>query len=159
MNAPRHIIIHHSLTDDSRTLSFDAIRRFHTAPPPEGHGWRDIGYHFVIEQVGDRYHMLAGRPLHVGGAHTVGMNQKSVGVCLVGNFDDAAPSPALLKFAAYQVGGLCAALNITTSREYIHPHSEYAPKSCPGTQFPFGDFVVMCGYYKHNPGDWVATDA
>lgn len=117
---PTHIIIHHSLTADSGSVSWDAIRRFHTSwryngrivSPEEGEHlkeigkhvtapWRDIGYHWGIERVGDKYEVLPGRPECERGAHCAAynMNASSIGICLVGNFDVADPPERQLSAA------------------------------------------------------------
>lgn len=134
---PEHIIIHHSLTADSQTVSWNAIRRYHV----ETLGWRDIGYHFGIELVGTYYEILAGRMLTEPGAHChqQNMNRKSIGICCVGNFDqDALPD-----------GQLARLVQLTTSLmevfdippQNVERHSTFAHyKSCPGTKFPWDRF-------------------
>jgi N-acetyl-anhydromuramyl-L-alanine amidase AmpD len=57
------------------------IREWHTAPPPKGNGWRDIGYHYVIKRNGT---VQAGRPDNQVGAHVAGHNATSIGICMVG---------------------------------------------------------------------------
>ena len=125
------IIIHHSLTYDSGTLSWDAIRRFHV----ETRGWKDIGYHAAIERIDDGYECLYGRPLDMHGAHTRGLNTSHLGLCFVGNYDDVEPQAEMLQMAAKYIIRPWIKL-FTIPLDKIEPHSEYANKSCPGRLFP-----------------------
>lgn len=127
-----HIIIHHSLTKDSETVSWDAIRRYHT----ETHNWADIGYHFGIELIDNEYHILAGRPLNVAGAHCKeeGMNKKAIGFCFVGNYDEAPPPSIMLVKGTAYIKGLMDEFNIIPAD--VRGHRDYATyKSCPGKLF------------------------
>jgi N-acetylmuramoyl-L-alanine amidase len=74
-------IIHCSDTPDTLDIGAAEIRGWHTAKPPKGNGWSDIGYHFVIRRDGT---VEGGRPLARIGAHCAGHNADSVGTCLVG---------------------------------------------------------------------------
>lgn len=131
-----HIVIHHSLTKDSGSVSWGAIERYHRSL-----GWDGIGYHVGFELLSDStgaqfYAALAGRPILKDGAHCFqgGMNKVGVGVCFVGNFDEAPPSMELLRFAVPQIAGWMAALEIPV--ENVVPHREFAPyKTCPGKMF------------------------
>lgn len=134
---PREIILHHSLTADSGTVSWGAIRRYHT----DAMGWRDIGYHFGVELVGEDYEVLLGRTPLEDGAHTVGHNQTGIGICFVGNFDDD-PVPAAQWLAGIKlVRWLMAAYGIPAKA--IHGHREFAPyKTCPGILFDVDRFIL-----------------
>ncbi len=75
------------------------------------------------------------------GAHCreQGMNRRGIGVCVVGNFDVAPPSEALLEKAADSVAWLCRMYRIPL--ENIHGHREFATyKSCPGKKFDMDYF-------------------
>lgn len=135
MTAPgwKRILIHHSAGHDRPGLDLPSIRAQHRAQ-----GWRDVGYHFVVEEVDGATVALMGRPLSWEGSHCPGQNKIAVGVCLVGDFTKAPPSPALLGEAARLVSGLCAALRIPVSE--IHPHREFKATACPGDSFPFEQF-------------------
>lgn len=132
---PRGIVIHHSLTKDSVTKSWDAIRRYHV----ETCGWQDIGYHYGIEDIGGKLTILTGRIPDKMGAHTTGFND-SIGICLVGNYDLEPPDEARV--------ALLVTLTVNVLNKYpgltpsnVHRHSEFAPKSCPGTKFPWVTFI------------------
>ena len=129
-----HIMIHHSLTEDGRTVSWQAIRRYHI----EEQKWMDIGYHFGIELVNDHYEVLVGRDLDHDGAHCVGMNTKAIGICLVGNFDAITVPTAQWNRAAAFVKSLMTELDIPIAN--VVPHRNYAPKSCPGNLFDMAKF-------------------
>lgn len=131
MFRPFMIVIHHSATRDSGTVSWDAIRRYHV----ETNGWRDIGYHAGIELVADDFVVQHGRPLTVAGAHTAGHNSRSLGFCFVGDYDVSAPPPFMLQLAARAVlAPWCRQFGLTA--DDLHPHSEFASKTCPGKLFP-----------------------
>lgn len=87
------IIVHHTATEDDGDISNVAsIRWYHI----NKRGWRDIGYHFLIEKIGNNYEVLVGRPLDIIGAHAYGHNTGSIGVAFIGNYsDDIIPEPPL----------------------------------------------------------------
>jgi len=128
-----HIVIHHSLTEDSRTMSWNAIRKYHK----NANGWRDIGYHFGIERIDRSYEILMGRMLTDTGAHCkeMGMNRVGIGVCFVGNYDYLEPSIDMVYEGAKLCACMCELFNIKV--ENIIGHSSLATyKSCPGKMFP-----------------------
>jgi N-acetylmuramoyl-L-alanine amidase len=128
---PSLIIVHHSATRDSGTVSWDAIRRYHV----ETNKWKDIGYHAGVELVGDQYVIQHGRPWTGPAAHTAGQNSRSLGFCFVGDYDVASPDMTMLALAARAVlAPWCRQFGIKP--DDIRPHSEFAPKTCPGKLFP-----------------------
>ena len=44
----QYLVIHCTATPEGREVSSDAIRRFHTSPPPKGKGWKQVGYTDMI---------------------------------------------------------------------------------------------------------------
>lgn len=128
------LIIHHSLTKDSDTVSWGAIRKYHLKL-----GWADIGYHFGIELIGDHYEILAGRMPNVVGAHTKGQNNQSLGICLIGNFDVEFPSFPQLDLAYKLCRYLLSHYSLTPKD--VYGHRDFASyKSCPGNNFDMDNF-------------------
>ena len=94
-----------------------------------------VGYHFVIDV--QKGVVTQTRDFGEEGAHTIGMNKSSVGVCIIGNYDvcsgDQIPQTAhrLIR----DVWLLCKArypqLTITDNV----PHRKYSTKSCFGDRY------------------------
>jgi len=130
-----HIMIHHSATVDSSTFSWSAIRKYHIMDP--AHKWNDIGYHFGVEIVGTEYEALVGRPLDIKGAHCPqgGMNEKAIGICLIGNFDIVIPNSAALKVLSTRLlRPLMRLYSIIPQNIVFHRDFNFL-KSCPGKLF------------------------
>lgn len=139
------IVIHHSLTKDGETVSWDAIRRYHTDlnGPPQ-YRMRDIGYHAGVELVDGAYECLFGRPLDWFGAHTIGANRQYLGFLFVGNFDHATPSDEMLRVACERViRPWMKAFSFDAGE--IRPHRDFADKTCPGRFFDMSRLREILG--------------
>ncbi len=157
---PTHIIIHHTKTIDSGTVSWGVIRKYHKAFAFEGEiisrecagllmgrgktvkqPYQDIGYHVGIELINDHVEVLMGRQFNKTGAHCKqqGMNFKSIGVAVTGDFDHVRPSAEIWKEATKVTRMFMELFNIPVAN--IHGHREFADyKSCPGLFFDMGKF-------------------
>jgi hypothetical protein len=130
MNRPEKIIIHHSATKDSMSLSWPEIRHFHISQQ----GWKDIGYHAGIESYNGRYEILIGRPTYAIGAHCPGENAHSLGFVFVGDFTAVGPPQEMLEEAAYRIlAPWCLQFGIDT--DHIFGHNDARPTECPGAKF------------------------
>jgi len=147
---PQYICIHHSLTKDGQVVDWEAIRKYHR----EVNGWSEIGYHYGVERVGNRLSLQVGRSEAQPGAHTreMHMNGKSLGICVVGNFDLAPPGLEVLRFLADIVKRKIAEYGIPV--QSVLGHREVGAmagfdwkkgqyKSCPGKYFPMDTLRAM----------------
>lgn len=122
-----HVLIHHSASPDHDGLDFDEIRKYHL----NVNNWQDIGYHFLMEQADGMVIVVQGRPLTMTGAHSPGMNDKAIGVCVVGNFEITEPSPTIIEALVDRVlVPQCRIWNIPAVN--IHGHRDHRKTLCPG---------------------------
>ena len=117
----KYLIIHHSAISRAKNSEqFDAINNYHKRK-----GWGMIGYHFLIEPNG---RIRVGRLENQIGAHCIGRNHDSLGICLTGNFDIEDPTKEQEKSLKILLSDLL--------KEYpkaqIKYHRNFANKSCPG---------------------------
>lgn len=150
---PDKIVVHCSATDDGAGMDLLAIKRYHV----DVLGWDDIGYHFVLENVGNGLFMMEkGRPIAFEGAHckAKGRNRDSIGVCIVGDFDNRPPDPVLFTDAANFVALLCFVFDIPADN--VSGHRDWEPaKTCPGKQFDLVKFRALVADFLSrfkNPG-------
>lgn len=128
------IVIHHSASDSGGANRFD---QWHKA-----RGWNGLGYHFVIGNGSD----TPDGQVEVGfrwtaqehGAHCKTpddyYNQHGIGICLVGNFDNYAPTAAQTRSLARLCRFLCSRFNIPAGE--ILTHGGITGKTdCPGANF------------------------
>ena len=132
-NKPEYIIIHHSATKDGVNPDWEAIRKYHI----EVNGWQDIGYHLGLEEIHGKLFLKHGRKLWDIGAHAQGFNERSIGICLVGNYDQSILSIAKKEFLAKIVSLLLDVYDIPVSRVLGHWETYVLrglpiAKSCPG---------------------------
>jgi len=119
------VIIHCSATPEGRDVKIDTIRKWHTDK-----GWNDIGYHYVIELDGQ---IQAGRPVELLGAHCLGQNKFSIGICYVGGMDKkmTKAKDTRTKEQKESLIKLIAELRKKYPILSVNGHNEYAAKACP----------------------------
>jgi len=151
------IMLHHSFTKDSKTVSWDDITRFHTSYRHNGDiitaqeyadmkalgyaglekPWADVGYHAGVEDTGDSVEAFLGRDwLKDAAACPQGnMNSRALHVCIIGNYDLVAPSDEHLRVLVKRVIQPWQRL-FGIDADGIVGHRDYNPaKSCPGALF------------------------
>jgi len=140
-NQVKWIILHHSggiVSDpsfDTSSQTLETIDAYHKTLWPNfasksGH---HCGYHVVLEKNG--LVRWAREPNEIG-AHCVSMNDQSLGLCIIGNFDrllslpNSLPTPQQTESLKKLLKELSLKYNILP--DHIVGHHFFAQKSCPG---------------------------
>lgn len=124
MRKIKEIIIHCSATPENMDIGVSEIRQWHLK-----RGWSDIGYHDVIRRDG---RTEEGRSTDKAGAHTIGHNRNSIGICLVGGVD--ASNNPVNNFTEKQWESLRRLVMFYKAKHpkaTVHGHNEFAAKACP----------------------------
>lgn len=154
----KYIIIHHSETTSGEVKTWEAIKKYHMS-------WRyndetvseeqaktlisegkkvvkpdlDIGYHFGIasNKSINSFEYIVGRSLSMDGAHAIGFNTNSIGICCMGSFNKTMPTIELYTATKILVQKLQQIYNIPNENVIGHRET-YAllnvpkAKTCPG---------------------------
>ena len=144
MNKWKNIIIHHSASGWGNALFID---RWH-----KQRGWLSIGYHFIVLngytnssdlKSGRRFNSLigsveCGRTLDGDewvqgeeiGAHALGLNADSIGICLIHN--TGIYHPTMIHSLMFLVSGLMRRYDIPASNIFGHGEVDDKKPLCPG---------------------------
>lgn len=125
------IVIHHSASENTTVEDID---RMHN-----NNGWGGIGYNFYIRTDGTVY---KGRDVKFAGAHCIGKNDNSIGICLEGNFDNHKPSNEQME----SLLSLTKKLSNDYDIKKISSHKDNYATNCPGKYFPWDLFINV--YYN-----------
>jgi N-acetylmuramoyl-L-alanine amidase len=125
MRTINKIIIHCSATPEGRKVTVADIDRWHRQ-----RSFRCIGYHYVIYLDGSIHE---GRPLSEIGAHCLGKNVTSIGICYVGGLAADAKTPKDTRTEAQKAAlvKLITELRQQFPGATVHGHCEFANKACP----------------------------
>jgi hypothetical protein len=153
----RFAIVHHTAGRNGYSRAEAAaivkgIQLFHV----QGNGWNDIGYNFLVDRFGTIYEgRFGGVDRDVVGAHAQGFNTGSVGIALLGTYEDtpasAAAQDAISRLIAWRLD--LAHVDPTAFLTFISGGSDRYPGGVP---------VLLSGVSGHRdtgytacPGDFL----
>lgn len=133
------IIVHCSDTPEGRNQTVDDIRAWHKA-----RGFSDIGYHYVVYRDGT---VVEGRDIDIAGAHCMGHNTYSIGVCYVGGCEGEHKNGKILPKTdkhgnhipkdTRTLAQKASLINLLKDLRRLYPyakirgHRDFANKACP----------------------------
>jgi hypothetical protein len=143
----RGVVVHHTSTPNGERDPAARVRDIYAFHALD-RGWGDMGYHLLIDETGALYEgragsagVLDGAPAVIGG-HVYGHNAGTLGIALLGTFDERPPSAAAC-------AALVSAVSLLAERHGLDPlaarstgaggvvptictHRDLAPAACPG---------------------------
>lgn len=134
----QEVVIHCTATDTNwragskTSAKVSEVRKWHV----KDRGWRDIGYHYLIDRDGT---VAKGRPIGQTGAHVRGHNTGTVGIALFGGRTSDANDQFADNFTEDQdkaLRDLIADLQDIYGPLKVSGHNQYAAKACPGFNAP-----------------------
>ncbi|MCX7641073.1 MAG: peptidoglycan recognition protein family protein [Elusimicrobiales bacterium] len=130
-HTPKKITIHNTAGNyptsyDDAVIEIQVIQEYHQ----EGRGWIDIGYHFLVDPIGD---IFEGRPILAVGAHVANQNTDNVGISVMGNYHPPVNNEvtestisSIIKLVKYLKD------RYKINKTYFYAHRDLAATDCPG---------------------------
>lgn len=134
----RYVVLHHSASPAGGYAQIDRQHR-------DRAGLDGCSYHFIIGNGTDSpdgtievtRRWSDQRPgAHCRDAKHPSVNEYGIGICLVGNLDEAAPTPKQIEAARALVAYLQDRYAIPGDRVGTHDAASKTPTACPGDHFP-----------------------
>lgn len=124
----KYIILHHRAGYGTvESLHQDHLSR----------GWAGIGYHLYIDLKGN---ICKGRAHYAQGAHCLGWNQFSLGICFEGDYTKIQEMPYKQFRAGIKAINYLKSLDNSYLNATVIPHKEKFNTACPGKYFPIESY-------------------
>lgn len=120
-NNPKMVILHHA---EAKICSIEDVHRWHLE-----NGWSGCGYHYFVRKNGIIY---IGRSEKAVGAHCLGYNSVSIGICAEGNFE----CEDMGQEQYNSILGLTRCMFSKYGISKVYGHKELYSTDCPGKNFP-----------------------
>jgi len=164
----RFLVVHHTVSsagsDPKQALRniqyYHAIKR----------GWGDIGYNYIVDPEGRIYEGRKGGEKVIGG-HSIPVNQSSIGISVMGNYQVEAPSQEVLEALSRILTAKAELYNLNplatdTFNNKVYPviggHRDSDSTACPGEflyrSLPAVKSLVARSMSNFVPGDMPALD-
>ncbi len=133
-HTPMKITIHHTAGHypENYEDSFEEIQ-FIQDYHQNAKGWIDIGYHFLIDSMGN---IFEGRPILVVGAHVANKNTNNIGISLMGNYHP----PVSNSLTEKTLNSLVTLVKYIKDKYTIFQNEFYAHRDLSATDCP-GDII------------------
>lgn len=145
-NIPTKLILHHSADADQRS-QFGKINEWHRHLEfPQSSLGLYVGYHYIISHAGG---VTKCREHEDVGAHCIGLNTQSIGICLEGNFNEELPTEEQKSSLGKLLVELCQEYKLDVTD--IYPHRAFSLTACPGKKLD--DSWARVLYLDYKQGD------
>lgn len=138
----KYIVIHHAAVNEGSVKSLD---RYHREVRRMENG---LAYHFLIGNghgmkdgeiaVGNRWK----KQLDGGHLHSEAQNKVALGICLIGDFEKAPPTPKQMRSLEALVRTLMGRCQLGASAVKTHQQINVVGTRCPGSKFPTRSFIA-----------------
>lgn len=136
MRIIKFIVLHCTATPQTTTVK--SILAFWKAPPPNGNGWKDPGYHFIILPSGVIQNI---HPIEKPSNGVVGYNSNSIHISYIGGLkgDDRTEAQKRAQIKIIEE------LKVKFPSAYILGHTDFpgVTKTCP--HFDVADWLACVG--------------
>ncbi len=139
----KHIVVHHSATASGTVAGMDRHHR------EVRHMENGLAYHFVIgngKGMPDGEIVAAPRwTKQLAGGHLASeqLNKVSLGICLVGNFEERPPTSRQLRTLASLINYLASRCQLSKAAVKTHQQINTVSTRCPGRKFPVKSLLEM----------------
>lgn len=150
----KYLILHCADTPNKLDFTGEDIKYWHTAPPPKGNGWNQVGYELVIRRDGTVDRLVEDNGDNIVDSWEItngakGVNSISSHICLIGGRDrDGKPNLEMTSEQHHALVGVIKDKLVAQPTLKIAGHYHFSTKTCPN--FSVEEWLTSVGVAKEN---------